>query len=58
LILDEQWNAKEIFALNPVNFKQPEGIAFNDKGDLFISNEASGGSANIQRLIYHSSAKK
>lgn len=47
LILDEQWNAKEYYPLDPSLFKQPEGITFNSKGDLYISNEGGNGDANI-----------
>jgi hypothetical protein len=28
-------------------FAQPEGLCFDSKGTMFISNEAAGGSANI-----------
>ncbi len=40
------------YALDPKIFKQPEGIVFNKKGDLFISNEAKGFYANIFRFNY------
>lgn len=47
LVLGEDWKIKAAFPLNPSMFKQPEGIAFNDKGDLYISNEGGDGVANI-----------
>ena len=47
LILDEQWKAKDYYPLDPSLFKQPEGITFNSKGDLYISNEGGEGDANI-----------
>jgi uncharacterized protein YjiK len=58
LILDEKWNAKEIYEINSTIFKQTEGIAFNKKGDLFVSNEAAGTTANILRFNYHAVVKK
>ena len=52
LILDEQWKAKEYYSLDPSLFKQPEGITFNSKGDLYISNEGGDGDANILIFRY------
>ena len=52
LVLDEQWKVKEYYPLDPSLFKQPEGIAFNNKGDLYISNEGGEGDANILLFRY------
>ena len=52
LVLDDQWKAKDYYPLDPSLFKQPEGIAFNSKGDLFISNEGGDGDANILLFRY------
>lgn len=52
VILDEQWKVKESYPLDPYVFRQPEGLAFNSKGDMFISNEGGGGSANILMFRY------
>jgi uncharacterized protein YjiK len=52
LVLDEQWKIKESFPLNPSLFKQPEGMTFNAKGDLYISNEGGDGTANILLFSY------
>lgn len=52
LIFDEAWKMKTFYSLNPSLFKQPEGLTFNSKGDLFISNEAAGGEANILSFKY------
>ena len=54
VILDEQWKVKEYYSLDPSLFKQPEGLAFNSKGDMYISNEGAGGSPNILLFRYHS----
>ncbi len=47
LLLDEQWKLKACFQLQPSLFKQPEGLAFNSKGDLYISNEGGAGAADV-----------
>jgi uncharacterized protein YjiK len=52
IVLDEGWKVKEAFPLNPSVFTQPEGIAFNDKGDLYISNEGGDESGNILLFQY------
>lgn len=52
LLLDEQWKIKEYYTLDPSLFKQPEGIAFNSKGDVYISNEGGEGDANILLFRY------
>lgn len=40
LIMDKEGKTKKLYQLSNSLFPQPEGIAFNDDGDLFISNEA------------------
>lgn len=50
LITDTSFNAKEIYELDPKIFKQPEGITFDPKGNMYVSNEARGGKPNL--LIY------
>ncbi len=47
VVMDNKWNFKKSYALNPTLFKQPEGINFNTAGDLYISNEGGEGEANI-----------
>jgi uncharacterized protein YjiK len=39
LIIDEQWRIKETVKLSANTFNQPEGIAFDRAGNLYISNE-------------------
>jgi uncharacterized protein YjiK len=53
LVLDEQWKVKEFYPLDPSLFNQPEGIAFADNGDLYISNEGGEGVATILLFRYH-----
>jgi DNA-binding beta-propeller fold protein YncE len=39
LITDSNWKVKETYKLNSNLFNQPEGIAFDKAGNLYISNE-------------------
>ncbi len=52
LVLDDAWKIKNAFPLNPSVFKQPEGITFNERGDLYISNEGGDDVANILLFRY------
>jgi len=52
LVLDEQWKVKASFDLNPGLYKQPEGLAFDAKGNMYISNEGVLGNANILFFAY------
>jgi SdiA-regulated len=47
IVFDEKWNSTAFYDLDPGTFKQPEGIAFDARGDLFISNEGGSGNANV-----------
>lgn len=46
MTLDSDWNPTSFHKLNPSLFRQPEGITFDETGNLYISNEASTGTAN------------
>ena len=39
VVTDSQWKVKHAFALSSNIFTQPEGIAFDTKGNMYISNE-------------------
>lgn len=39
VVADQQWNVKDVHHLNANQFPQPEGIAFDQAGNLYISNE-------------------
>ncbi len=52
LVLDDQWKVKNIYPLNPVLFKQPEGLAFDKQGNMYISNEGGEGNANVLEFAY------
>ncbi len=43
---------QKVYNLNYSHFQQPEGIHFDLNGDLYISNEAKGGKANILKFNY------
>lgn len=52
VIADINGIVKEAYNLPPGNFKQPEGISFAPNGDMYISNEAAEGTANILLFKY------
>ena len=39
VVADANWKVKQVYAINPSLFLQPEGIAFDNKNNLYISNE-------------------
>ncbi len=39
VVADFNWKVKDVFPLNPSVFPQPEGIAFDNECNLYISNE-------------------
>lgn len=46
---------KQLIAMHPLSkrlFKQPEGLCFSPKGDMYISNEGKGGKATILQFQY------
>jgi len=47
LVLNSKGDLLKVHKLNEHQFQQPEGLTFNNEGQLFISNEANGKSANI-----------
>ena len=53
MIADANFQPKEVYRLNRKIFKQPEGITFDPKGNMYISNEARGGKPNILVFSYN-----
>ena len=54
VVTDKNLSVKEAYELDPLLFKQPEGLCFTAKGDLLISNESAGaGKANLILFKYH-----
>ncbi len=53
LVCDLEWNLKDVYELDKGLFKQPEGITFDPKGNLYISNEARGGTPNLLIFEYN-----
>jgi uncharacterized protein YjiK len=47
LIYDSRFNPVDVFDLPPAIYPQPEGIAFNSRGDLLISSEGRTGAGSI-----------
>ncbi len=53
VVLDTSWKVKEVFELNPSIFRQPEGIAFDNQNNLYISNEGDDlSNANVLKFAY------
>jgi uncharacterized protein YjiK len=50
VIADAGWNVKQVHKLDPKIFIQPEGIAFDKQGNLYISNE--GDEFNKGNILY------
>jgi len=50
LITDVAGAIKKLYQLNSKEFAQPEGIAFNSAGDLFIANEGTNQPGNILQV--------
>lgn len=59
LVADEKFKIKNAYHLTSNIYNQPEGIAFDKQGNLFISNEGSETQlGNILRFDYHPPTKK
>lgn len=52
MILDESLTPKSIHFLKSSLFPQPEGMTFDQEGNLYISNEGRDGKATILKFIY------
>ena len=52
MVFNEQFVLINSYPLASGMFGQPEGLAFNDRGDMFISNEANGSQANILSFVF------
>jgi uncharacterized protein YjiK len=52
MTLDQNWNPTSFHLLNATLFKQPEGMTFDEQGNLYISNEGASGSANLLFFPY------
>lgn len=50
LVTDKVGTIKKLFQLDRKVFTQPEGITFNERNELFISNEGVKGSGNILKV--------
>ena len=52
MVLDDHWKVKAMYDLDPALYKQPEGLAFDKQGNMFISNEGVQGNANVLYFVY------
>ncbi|HEY5771764.1 MAG TPA: SdiA-regulated domain-containing protein [Chitinophagaceae bacterium] len=50
LVIDASGKIKNLYQLSSKDFSQPEGIAFNSTGDLFIANEGTNQPGNIVQV--------
>lgn len=50
LITEKDGTPKELVMLQASDFGNPEGLTFSPRGDMYISNEAAGGPANILKI--------
>ena len=50
LLLDQQGAPQRLLMLDKKDFPQPEGLTFDNKGNLYISNEGKKGKANIMKV--------
>lgn len=53
LVLDKSHHIKSLCYLSPEQFEQPEGLAFNEKGDLFLSSEGQKKRARVYQFDYN-----
>jgi hypothetical protein len=53
LVLDDKWTVKASYLLDASLFKQPEGLAFDRKGNMYISNEGGQGNAHVLLFKYN-----
>jgi len=53
MITDANWKVKDVYPLDPSRFRQPEGMAFDTAGNLYISNEGDEVSnGNVLKFAY------
>jgi uncharacterized protein YjiK len=50
LVMDASGKAKNLYRMSTKEFTQPEGIAFNEGGEMFISNEGGNGKGTILKV--------
>ncbi len=53
IVLNRSGKVQNVIELDPKIFRQPEGICFSPKGDMFISNEGQGGKGYILKFRIH-----
>lgn len=57
VVLDTDYQLKEIVKLDKSIYKQPEGISFAPDGTMYLSSEGGGGSGRLFKLLYNSIEK-
>ena len=56
IVIDREDEIKELIPLDPEIFRQPEGICFDERGNLFISSEGRGKNGYI--LMFNNQIKQ
>ncbi len=58
VVADSNWTVKDVYPLDPARFRQPEGIAFDSRANLYISNEGDElSNGNVLKFSYTANAK-
>jgi uncharacterized protein YjiK len=52
VIADRDGNVEGVYVLAQKLFPQPEGITFNKKGDMYISNESLTSKGTLLKFLY------
>ncbi|MES1198245.1 MAG: SdiA-regulated domain-containing protein [Chitinophagaceae bacterium] len=52
VIADRDGNVESVYYLSPKLFPQPEGIAFKQNGDMYISNEGVTAKSTLLKFVY------
>jgi uncharacterized protein YjiK len=53
VVTSDDWTVKEVFRLDPSLYNQPEGMAFDNSGNLYISNEkGSTAASTVCKITY------
>lgn len=52
VVCNSRWEVQSVTALDPEQFRQPEGITFDTKGNLYIASEAAGAQPVLNLLSF------
>jgi len=52
IVFDDHWKVRDLYALDATLFKQPDGLAFDRDGNMYVSNGGGEGRANVLLFRY------